>query len=180
MRSPRSLGIVAAALLLPVGAAAQQPQPHDHPATPESAQPTDMMQNMAARMQAMHEMMQQMHEMMMGMHGGQGDTSGVGMMHGPQGRGMQGGGTQGGRGMGMGAASDPSCLMAASDTRVSALLAGSVGPLALSADQWSELLGILWAAETNALAKLTPEQHARLEASRAACAQPTPVGPRTH
>ena len=199
MRTVRDLGALAAALFLPIGAAAQNDHP---PAAPppgvQIAPPADSMhatmQGMAERMQAMHQMMQEMHAMMQGgqgMQGMQGQQGGAqGMQGGAQGmqgmRGQQGGGRGGqgmrgqgmqgmrGQGQGMGAAGSQACLVSDPSTRLSALLAGPVGQLALSEAQWSELLGVLAVAQGEALETLTGEQRALLETARAdagACPQ---------
>jgi hypothetical protein len=175
MRTVRHLGALAAALFLPIGAAAQ----NDHPpvpgahTTPSSDSTQTMMQGMADRMQAMHQMMQEMHAMMQGGHGQQGGGRGGQGMQGMQGQ--QGGG-QGmrGQGQGMGAAGSQACLVSDPSTRLSALLAGPVGQLALSEAQWTELLGVLAAAQSEALETLTDQQRALLETARAdagACPQ---------
>jgi len=183
----RSVGALTAALLLPLGAAAQ----NDH--APMAGTPQEAtLQDMAARMQAMQQMMHEMHQMMMSMHGEQGQAmqgGGQGMMHGQQGQamgggqgmmgggqGMMGGQGQGmmGRGMGMGGGMGAGGVQACSaptDVRLAMLLAGPVGQLALSSTQWTDLVAVLEHAQTEALSKLTPEQRARLEEARAACPQ---------
>jgi hypothetical protein len=181
MRTVRHLGALTAALFLPIGAAAQ----NDHPpaasvpgahTTPSSDSTQTMMQGMADRMQAMHQMMQEMHAMMQGGHGQQGGGRGGQGMQGMQGQQGGGQGMQGmrGQGQGMGAAGSQACLVSDPSTRLSALLAGPVGQLALSEVQWTELLGVLAAAQSEALETLTDQQRALLETARAdagACPQ---------
>ena len=134
-------------------------------------QPTDPMQDMAARMQSMHQMMEQMHHMMMGMHGGgmqgmqmtpdghdapaQSSMPGMGMqgMHGQPGQGMAMGG------MGMGGA----CGAGSPDSGLGALLMHPVADLALTDAQRTALHEVLARAQAEAREHLTAEQRARLE-----------------
>lgn len=185
---------LAAALLAPPLDAASQVHPHE-------AAPGDSTQalvgEMAGRMrgmQEMREMIHAIHRMMMDMHG-QAGASGQGMpategrgplgmcgepMSGmggvPQGRGM-GMGAMDGQGQGMGGAPSGACLFASPGPRLSALLGGPVGALALTDGQWTELVRVLESAEREALDKLTPEQRDSLAAARAGarpCAPPDP------
>lgn len=138
-------------------------------------QPTDPMQDMAARMQSMQQMMQEMHHMMMSMHGGgmqgmqmtpdghdapaQPGMTGMGMhgMQGQTGQGMAMGG-MGGMGMQSGA-----CGAGSADAGLGALFMHPVADLALTEAQRTEFQEILARAQAQAREHLTPEQRARLE-----------------
>jgi hypothetical protein len=159
------LGAVVVSLLCATNVAAQDP-PSAEPAPEQAAPPTDMqgmMQGMMERMQGMHEMMQGMQQMMQSMHGG----GGMQGMHG-------GGGMQGMQGQ-QGQQQPQTCIMRDPEGGLSALLLGSVADLGLSDAQRQELDQILARAQGEALAALTAEQRARLEAApvlpRAVCPQ---------
>lgn len=126
-------------------------------------QPTDPMQDMAARMQSMHQMMEQMHHMMMGMHGGgmQGMQATPDGHDAPPQPGMPGMGMHGqpGQGMGMGG----SCGAADSDAGLGALFMHPIADLALTDVQRTELQEVLARAQAEAREHLTTEQRARLE-----------------
>jgi hypothetical protein len=142
-------------------------------------QPADPMAGMRAQMDSMHEMMQDMHHMMMSMHGQGGMMMGMQGQAGSMTGGMQGGMTPDGHdapsppamgGMGMmgtphspGASADAGCPATGPDAGLSALLDRSVATLQLTEAQRSDLQGVLESARAEALAKLTPEQRARLE-----------------
>jgi hypothetical protein len=164
----RTLGTAALLLVLAPAVAAQEP--------------ADPMAGMRAQIDSMQRMMQEMHHMMMSMHG-QGGMMMGGMQGGfvpdghevpaPQGMGgmgMGGMGMQGAQGQqgamtmgGMGAQQGVGCAMTGPDAGVAALFDRSIAGLQLTDAQRVELQAILGSARTEALAKLTPEQRARLD-----------------
>ena len=127
-------------------------------------QPTDPMQGMHERMQAMQSMMTEMHEMMMSM---QGDTAGQAGQPGMHGMGMQGQGMQGQQGAG--SMTTGACSMAAG---FGALLGACPSNLALTEAQTTALNAIFERARTEALATLTPEQHAQVHGQGGTSPQP--------
>ena len=137
-------------------------------------QPTDPMQGMHERMQAMQSMMTEMHQMMMSMHG---DTAGQAGQPGMHGMGMQGQGMQGQQGMGMGMQAQQgagtmtagACSMA---DGFGALLGACPSNLALTEAQTTALNAIFERARTEALATLTPEQHAQVHSQMGTSPQP--------
>lgn len=162
-----SKSIFGAATMLMFLAACASAQAHDHGAqapnasAPQAADSSQsMMQQHMQQMQQRMESMQQMKQEHMqdmqpgGMQGMQMDRSQAG------GQGMQGMGAQQ-----QTRARDQSCLASSQQAGLSALLMGSTANLSLTDDQRAELDRILGRARTDALAALTPEQRARLEAA---------------
>ena len=160
----RAFGAAAFALVLAPALGAQQP--------------TDPMQDMAARIQSMQQMMQEMHHMMMSMHGGgmQGmqmtpdghdapappPMSGMGMpgMQGQPGQGM----AMGGMGtQNMQGAAGTACGARGPDAGLGALFMRPVADLALTEAQRTALQEVLARAQAEAREELTAEQRARLE-----------------
>ena len=133
-------------------------------------QPTDSMQGMLRRMQSMETMMQEMHQMMMSMHGGAAGQTGQpgmqGMGIGMQGQGMQGGQQGMGMGMGMQGQASASAGTCSTGAGFGALLGGCPSNLALTEAQTTELNAIFERARSEAMATLTPEQHAQLHATQ--------------
>lgn len=125
-------------------------------------QPTEPMPGMHERMQSMESMMQHMHQMMMSMHGGGAGQENQAMpgMQGQQRTGM-------GMGMpaqqGAGTMSAESCSM---PDGLEALLRACPSNLALTEAQTTALDAILERARSEALATLTPEQHAQLHTAQ--------------
>lgn len=124
-------------------------------------QPTDPMQGMHERMQSMQSMMTEMHQMMMSMHGDTAGQTGQPGMHG-MGMGMQ-------AQQGAGSMTAGTCSMA---DGFGALLGACPSNLALTEAQTTALHAIFERARTDALATLTPEQHAQVHGQGGISPQP--------